>query len=174
MFNFTCHTVQRGRSGLSYPNRFKPKGQVEMGKHMGRCKKLGIKTMLDWIPFPLKSLGSMRFVQIYLSLEGCRGWGVSLGTDVLTNQRQTYSTYKNKKALCYIERKKETYWYCTSLKNKLPNTRYPFQKKVKGKQKGNKNVMYAFKWYFYGFLYNTTFSENIHLDINSSTNVQNL
>lgn len=33
--------------------------------------------------------------------------------------------------------------------------------------------MYAFKWYFYGFLYNTTFSENIHLDINSSTNVQN-
>lgn len=40
--------------------------------------------------------------------------------------------------------------------------------------KGNKNVMYAFKWYFYGLLYNTTFSENIHLDINSSTNVQNL
>lgn len=36
------------------------------------------------------------------------------------------------------------------------------------------NKMYAFKWYFYGFLYNTTFSENIHLDINSSTNVQNL
>lgn len=27
------------------------------------------------------------------------------------------------------------------------------------------NAMYAFKWYLYGFLYNTTFSENIHLDI---------
>lgn len=40
------------------------------------------------------------------------------------------------------------------------------------KKKGKKK--YAFKWYFYGFLYNTTFSENIHLDINSSTNVQNL
>lgn len=37
-----------------------------------------------------------------------------------------------------------------------------------------KKKKYAFKWYFYGFLYNTTFSENIHLDINSSTNVQNL
>lgn len=42
------------------------------------------------------------------------------------------------------------------------------------KEEEIKNVMYAFKWYFYGFLYNTTFSENIHLDINSSTNVQNL
>lgn len=60
------------------------------------------------------------------------------------------------------------------LKNLL-NTHYPysFQKNKKNKT-GNKNVMYAFKWYFYGFLYNTTFSENIHLDINSSTNVQNL
>lgn len=44
----------------------------------------------------------------------------------------------------------------------------PIKKKKKKKKK------YAFKWYFYGFLYNTTFSENIHLDINSSTNVQNL
>lgn len=46
----------------------------------------------------------------------------------------------------------------------------PIKKRKKTKQKKK----YAFKWYFYGFLYNTTFSENIHLDINSSTNVQNL
>ncbi len=33
------------------------------------------------------------------------------------------------------------------------------------KNYNNKNIIYAFKWYFYGFLYNTTFSENIHLHI---------
>lgn len=39
---------------------------------------------------------------------------------------------------------------------KIPNTLvYSFQK-YNRKNKKKKNVIYAFKWYFYGFLYNTT------------------
>lgn len=82
--------------------------------------------------------------------------------------KSTYSTYKNKKALCYIEKINKKLLVLCFLK-KTPH--YTLSILI---PKENKNVMYAFKWYFYGFLYNTTFSENIHLDINSSTNVQNL
>lgn len=78
---------------------------------------------------------------------------------------------EKKKALCYIKKNKKT--TSTVLLKKTPQ--YTLSILIpKENKKEKKNVMYAFKWYFYGFLYNTTFSENIHLDINSSTNVQNL
>lgn len=100
-----------------------------------------------------------------------------VGSDVLTTRHigqindKHRAHIKTKKALCYIEKNKKTTG--TVLLKKTPQD--TLSKLIpKEKYTGNKNVMYAFKWYFYGFLYNTTFSENIHLDINSSTNVQNL
>lgn len=134
--------------------------------------------MLKWIysPPPI-SFESMHFIQICLNLEGLKDSLGPGGSDVLTLHHvgqidgKHTAHIKTKRLYATLRKIKRLLVLCFLKKTSPIHIIHTHSKR---KEKRNKNVMYAFKWYFYGFLYNTTFSENIHLDINSSTNVQNL
>lgn len=85
--------------------------------------------------------------------------------EALVKTKRPYATMRHKK----------NSWYCASSSKKSQIHLYTHSKntieRIKRK-KCNICIQVVLLWLF--VQYNLTFSENIHLDINSSTNVQNL